>query len=60
MGEHSPEHGSGLPVGADQGQVHLVLTPLEVDIIARALHALVGNIDLTRRIIAARQRADRR
>jgi hypothetical protein len=60
MSEHPAEHASALPVGAGQEQVHLLVTRLELDIIARALQTLAGNIDLTRRVVAAREAADHR
>jgi hypothetical protein len=52
--EHEPARLGTL----DQQQVQLVVTALELDIIARALQLLVGDIALTRRLAAIRRALD--
>jgi hypothetical protein len=47
--EHVPDPGAGPPLNVDSGQLHLVLTTMELDIIADALRS-VGNRELADRL----------
>ena len=48
-GEYAPEPEIHRQVNVDRDQVHVIFTPIELDIVVDALHS-VGNVELAQRL----------